>query len=263
MAQNPFVLALHILSPILGIAACLRLWQTGLSHTFRTLIAFLLAHALRSILLFSAVLFPHPKSAYFWIWAVTSPMLWIVSILLALKIHSTALANYKGLQTMGRWAFMVAVPLSVLISGASLMPSLLSPTERFPLVSYVVLAERGVTFSLVIFILVILFFLTWYPIRLSRNTIRHCILCSIYFLCWSVGYLIRNLQGHEVVRAVNVGLLAVTALCYVGWLTLLNARGEASQVTTGREFQPEDEQRLIEQLTAINGSLLRATRNRP
>ena len=55
-------------------------------------------------------------------------------------------------------------------------------------------------------------------------------------------------------------LLVTSALCWLAWLTLLSPKGEAVKVTFRREWKAEDEERLVAQLTAINSSLLRATR---
>ena len=260
MAPNLNLFALHILLPLLGLLAVIRLWKIGLAGRFRTLVAFLLFHALRSGLLFASRLFPHPRTVYGWTWVATEPFLWFLSILLVLRIHSAALEDFKGLQTMGRWAFAIAVLASVLISGLTLVPTSNSATDRYPILFFVVLAERGITFSLVIFILLILFFLSWYPIRLSRNMMRHCVICSVYFLCGTIGFLVRNVKGDEIVWMVNTVLMIITALCWVGWLMLLSPEGEAPRVTTRREFRPEDEQRLVDQLTAINATMLRAVR---
>jgi hypothetical protein len=40
--------------------------------------------------------------------------------------------------------------------------------------------ERGVVFSLVIFLLLILLFLSIYPVSLSRNILVHCVVYTVF-----------------------------------------------------------------------------------
>ena len=92
---------------------------------------------------------------------------------MVLELYSLVLQNYKGLQTVGRWVFLIAMTLAVLISGLSVLPSWGNPNEKVPVIFYFALIGRGIFFSLVLFILLILFFLSWYPISLSRNLVIH------------------------------------------------------------------------------------------
>jgi hypothetical protein len=52
----------------------------------------------------------------------------------------------------------------------------------------------------------------------------------------------------------------ITLLCFSAWSILLSPAGELKKVVFRRQFTAEDERRLVEQLTAINSSLMRATR---
>jgi hypothetical protein len=177
-----------------------------------------------------------------------------------LELYSLVLANYKGLQTVGRWVFLVAVTLAVVISGASVIPTWSNPNEKVMIVFYYALIARGIMFSLVLFILLILFFLSWYPISLSRNLVIHAVVCLVFLISASMAYLVRNVQGAAVNHAVNVAHLVITIICWGAWMVLLTPKGEGTRMVVRREWTPDEEKRLIDQLTAINSSLLRATR---
>jgi hypothetical protein len=191
---------------------------------------------------------------------LTEPLVWLFYVLVVLELYSLALQNYKGLKTVGRWFFFVATTLAVFISGLSVLPSWGNPHEKFPVVLYFILVGRGIFFSLVLFILLILIFLSWYPISLSRNLVTHAAVCTVFLISYSMGYLVRNVQGDTVTRTVNVANLVIRNVCLAGWLFLLTREGEETKMVVRREFTTEDEKHLVDQLTSINSSLLRATR---
>ena len=201
----------------------------------------------------------HPRNAYAWTWVVTEPLMWLFYVLIVLELYSLVLHNYKGLQTVGRWVFLIAITLAVLISAASVLPTWQSKGDKAAMIFYYALIGRGIMFSLVLFILLILFFLSWYPISLSRNLVIHALVCNVYLISHSMGYLVRNVKGTTAAQAVNLAHLTITILCWSAWGLLFTRKGEATKMVVRREWSAEEEKRLVQQLTAINSSLLRAT----
>jgi hypothetical protein len=251
---------IRVLALALGLVAAVRIYRLDFHRKYKFFFIFLSFQAAQSLALLACNFYRAPKRAYGQVWFVTEPVIWVLYILVVLELYSVALINFKGLQTAGRWMLWGALPLAVAISAATMVPTWRSPTERFPLVFYFLLIERGIMFSLVVFILLTLLFLSWYPVPLNRNIIVHCFLCTFLLLSGSMGFLVRNVAGDTVMGGVNIALASVTTLCWLGWLILLSPAGEAGKVTLRRVFDPEDEKRLIAQLTSINSSLLRATR---
>ncbi len=204
---------------------------------------------------------PHRHQAYAKTWVHTEPALWLFYICIVLELYSLVLTNYKGLQTVGRWVFLIAITLAVSISAASVIPTWSNPEETASrLIFYYALISRGIMFSLVLFILLILFFLSWYPISLSRNLVIHAVVCTVFLISASMSYLVRNVQGARVTHAVNVANLVITICCWAAWMLLLTRKGEGTRMIVRREWTPEEEKRLVDQLTAINSSLLKAIR---
>jgi hypothetical protein len=255
------------LSLILRIAVCvmsgvagIRLFRVGLARRYSVLFSFLCFHVARSLALLLCQLLPHPRTAYGLTWFATEPLMWILYILLTLDLYSLVLQDYKGLQTVGRWILFIALPVAILVSGATVLPSWRSPTEKFPVVFYFALVDRGIMFSLLIFILLTLFFLSWYPISLSRNIVVHHVVYMVYLTAHTMAYLVRNVQGDTMNRATGIATLVTTLLCFSAWLFLLSPAGEMKKVVLRHQFTAEEERRLVDQLTAINSTLLRATR---
>jgi hypothetical protein len=261
-SYEKLVQALSLIACGVGSLAAFRLYSQSLHRRYRFLFVFLCFQVVRSFgLLAIGWWWPfRPHNAYAWTWVRTEPFVFLVNILVVLELYFLVLQNYKGLQTVGRWLFLIAMTLAVLISGLSVLPSWGSPTEKVPVVFYLSLIGRGVFFSLVLFILLILFFLSWYPISLSRNLVIHAGVCTVVLISHSMGFLVRNVQGHTVNHAVNVANLLVSILCWAAWMLLLTRQGEATKMVVRREWTAEDEKRLVNQLTAINSSLLRSTR---
>ena len=265
------VIGLSIIACGVGSGAAIRLYCQSLHRRYRILFVFLCFNVLRSfvllvvgtpvILKFLGITawFPRSHQTYAWTWVRTEPLLWAFYILVVLELYSLVLANYKGLQTVGRWVFLIATTLAVAISAASVIPTWKNPNEKVLIIFYYVLIARGIMFSLVLFILLILFFLSWYPISLSRNLVIHAVVCTVFLISVSMGYLVRNVQGAGVNHAVNVANLLVTIGCWAAWMLLLTGKGEGTRMVVRREWTAEEEKRLIDQLTAINSSLLKAT----
>jgi hypothetical protein len=120
--------------------------------------------------------------------------------------------------------------------------------------------ERGVDFSLFIFLIVILLWLTRYPIPLSRNVVVHSVAFSILFLSSTASVLLRTLLGYNSIRYLDTFVLAIGAACIYIWLVFLTRKGEEVQVSLPI-FGPEHEERLLTQLEALNKTLLRVSRD--
>lgn len=243
---------------IVGYAAlCFRLWRDGLDRTYRWFTAYLLFDAARSI---GLKVIPYNTNLYFWVWATSELFLDILYILVVLELVSLILGKFRGIASLGRWAVFAALMLGVFIASVSLSPDLSNPTEQYPLLRYFFVLQRGINSSLVLFLLFMTLFLVWYPVPLSRNLVVYSAIYFVYFLCISLAFLVRNLAGHPVTQLVNLALSATNVACVVAWLALLTRAGEQRAVTVRQRWNAAEQQHLIDQLAAINASLLRTAR---
>lgn len=235
--------------------AALRLYQLDLNRVYRFFFAYLVLTTARSLLLLP---FDLRGNTYGVIYLVTLPILWVFYILIVLELYSLVLQNYSGIYSLGRWTLYGSLFFSVALSVLTLIPTWGNETSR--LLFWSTTATRGVDFSLVIFLLLILVFLSRYPVALNRNIIVHCIVYTVFFLGTSMTILVRNVVGHEVMRQLNTVLEVLSIACYLAWIFLLTRAGESRITMLRHNWSPEDEQRLIEQLNHINATLLRAAR---
>ena len=130
--------------------------------------------------------------------------------------------------------------------------------QRSKIMFYVLATERGIQTGLAIFIILILCFLSLFPVKLSRNVRMHALIFSIFFLSNTFVVLMRSLFGLRMADEVNTILLGITAASVVAWLTLLRVAGEDSGLAPA-PLGPEHESRLLVHLDSLNAALLRSS----
>ena len=193
------------------------------------------------------------------IWLLTSPMVLIFYVLITLELYRLVLENYKGLYSAGRWALYVSLAISVSISALSLLPKIKpGMPQRSKYMVYELATERGVDTSLAIFIILMLCFLSLFPVKLSRNVRVMALVYSVFFLSNVFVLLMRSLFGLKMIGEVNTLLMAVSAASVISWLVLLRPAGEASPQLQVR-VQEGYEGRLLNHLDTLNSALLRTS----
>lgn len=197
---------------------------------------------------------------YFDLYFYSVPFLLLAYILVVIELYSLVLERYRGLYTLGRWAMYGAVLISSTISIVTLLPklgpSLPEPSRRL---MYELAAERGIELALVIFILLIVWFLSKYPVPLSRNVLVHTVIYSVFFLSDALVLLWRTVLGYHVTDTVNAIAGAISAACTIAWAFLLTAHGEEVRAQLP-QLRPGAEERILRQLDALNSTLLKASR---
>jgi hypothetical protein len=192
-------------------------------------------------------------------WTVTTPLFWLLYVLVVFELCGLILEEHRGLYTLGRWAMCLGLAVSVALSLLSLLPHITPATPQSSrIMGYILATERGVDFSLAIFILLILFFLTRYPVPVSRNVAVHSVVFSVFFLSNTLGLLLRSVFGLDINDRVNLFLMGISSACVVAWLVLLNAKGEEVRLIP-LHFGRGDEERILLQLNSLNNTLLRAS----
>jgi len=235
-----------------------RVFIARLHKTFFFLFIYLVVRLVRGVGLYYI---PYRSKFYGPVWAASAPLLWVLQVLIVLEIYSLVLRNYPGIASLGRWMLTGGLVIAIGLSGLSLQADFANPNEGVRRVLYFTAIERGVMTSLAIFLLLNTAFLVWYPVPLSRNVVVHSMVCAVYFLGATMGLLVRNVAGHQVTMAVNVGLSTVDLACLIMWAALLSRAGETETVVLGhRRWRPQQQQRLMDQLATINATLLRTAR---
>ena len=234
----------------------LKLYRTGLYHHYPIFFAFFIFRIPNSIWpLFLDV----SSNLYLHVWVLTEPFEFGFYVLMVVELYKLVLEKYKGLYTLGRWALYVSLAISVTISAISLMPRITpSLPQQSKIIFYVLAAERGIQTGLALFIILILCFLSLFPVKLSRNVRVHALVFSIFFLSGTFMLLMKTLFGMRLWQEVNTILLGISAASVVAWLTLLRKAGEDS-IRAPILFSQEHESRLLAHLDSLNAALLRVS----
>jgi hypothetical protein len=196
------------------------------------------------------------SGAYQKIYVLTEPLYWVLYAWVVLEISALVLEGYEGLATVGRWALIAAFTISLLGSTTTLL--IPHQTMQSTLMSYYYVAERAVYFSLLVFLLAILYILLHYPIALSPNMVSHAVIFSLYFLFNAVMYTVLSVFGKRFLRSVEFGTQVATLLALGAWLALLRPSREERPRPKAGAGLPSREEELITQLSTLNQALLRA-----
>lgn len=234
-----------------------RLHSIGLHRIYRWFFGSISLAVLRS-----AILYPlSPReAAYYRIWAVTEPLMWLSYVLVISELYSLTLRQYSGIRSVGRSFFFVAVATSLVMSALTIFPTMATAPTGSTLVYYYSLMERGVATSLAIFLCLLLIMVTWFALPLSRNLLTHCYVYALYFFTNNVVFLYRHLGGREAAYLSSVSKLAIGLICLSCWFFLLSRAGEGRIASLRLGRSALEERRLLGQLDLLNATLLRTAR---
>jgi hypothetical protein len=258
MTSAPIDLALLYVALFSVILLIIRLAVTRLFKVYPAFFAFLCVCA---VLQGAAIVFGVSDRLYFFTYIILQPVRIFLSGLVVWELFRVIFKNYAGLRSLSEWAMGVAAGialfgfvLSLVGSGAAFKPS--------PSVQMLLRIERGVDMGLVIFVLIMLYFVSRYPIKLPRNNVAHTILYSIWFL-GDAGILLASsfLSRPVAERLVNTGQTLFEIGCYLGWILLLSKEGEHRETQVRKPISAETEKALIIELDSLNQMLERAGRS--
>ncbi len=243
---------------LLAVLVC-RLAQAGLARRYVWFCGLLCVHLTQSLVV--ATLRPNPNMQWYAeFYLLTQPLLWFFYIVTVLELYGGILRDHPGIATLGRRTLMAGLVIAVVVSGLTLQADLQGLSDNSRILVYYGVVERGILFSLVIFLVIMLLFLARYPVPLKRNLAVHAIVYSVFFLTSALALFVMNVTGFEIRRVVSTALLAIADACLVAWLVLLRPAGEEQTVVLRQSLTPQDEVRLLEQLEALNASLSRSLR---
>lgn len=229
-----------------------RLWWTGLNRVYRYFFGYLIIELLQTVALASV---PFYSNLYRDVWVATNGLIVCFYALIVLELYNVVLGDLAGIASTSRRYIKITLGLAILAS------LLLLSFEKAPknMTGQYFIFERAVVSSLVVFVLLITAFLSYYPVPLNRNVVAYFIGYAVYFLTKAAAVFIRNV-GYNWDRQMGTFFLIVYTGCLIFWMVALNRRGETRSLTIGHKWSPQEEERLLAQLKAINASLLRTAR---
>jgi len=233
------------------------LHKTGLYRRYRI---FFFYFIFRISLGICAVALDVKSNVYQYFWVSTVVISWAFYVLVVRELCGLVLERYSGLKTLGRWFMYLATVVSLMLSVLSLLPRLTQATpQRSRILYYIYAIDRGVTLSLAIFLVVMVFLLSRYPVRLPRNVMIHVVLYTIFFLSSSMTMLLKSVFGLKVYTTVDTALMALSGACGFAWFCLLSEKGEEATVSLPN-MNSLREEHLLSQLDSLNQTLLKSAK---
>jgi hypothetical protein len=256
MTGEALVSYLKVVSLLGSMFMVLQLYRTGLYLRYPIFFVYFIFRIPNSIWPFFVGV---SSGVYQRVWVLTEPIEMVFYVLMVVELYRLVLEKYKGLYSLGRWALYLSLAISVSVSAITLLPRIKpSMAQRSKIMFYVLATERGIHTALAIFIILILCFLSFFPVKLSRNVRVHALVFSIFFLSSTFVLLMRSLFGLHLADQVNEVVMGITAATVVAWLTLLRPAGEDSRRSPA-PVGPEYESRLLAHLDSLNAALLRTS----
>lgn len=233
-----------------------RLQTTGLVTQYRWLFWYSIFAALR---MFQGQLFvwfqAYKTNWYFVWWAATEATAWVLFVLMVLELHGKIFRPYPGLSSFSRRLFQVGLAVSIPLSLITLLPELGSQSKNQYIMAVVVL-QRGVMTSLIVFLFVLLGAVLWFRLQLPRNAIVHTIVFFLYFLAKAGITFVFQVFDLQVHRETSTMIQAAAVLCVLAWIFGLRPSGEAvRRPPNSADWSPERSAQLQRQMGTLSSIL--------
>jgi hypothetical protein len=119
--------------------------------------------------------------------------------------------------------------------------------------------ERAIGTALALLILMMAIFLSWFPVPVSRNLILLVFGWGVLLVGRSSILVLRNSMGPETVAIASAGLLGIATVVKLTWAVRLRPSGEETALTVRHVVEPEEAERLVRRLDAMNSALIRSS----
>lgn len=252
MNQLPIEQLLVVLQAVALAALCLRIWWTRLYRVYSYFFVYLLLALLQvAVLLF----FPIRSASYLYVWMASEALVVAFYALVVLETYAIILRDLAGIASAARRYINIVIACAIIAS------LLLVGLEKKPatMPQYFLVCERAIISSLLVFVLLSVAFLAYYPVPLNRNAVSYSAGFAVYLLVKTIALFAANLR-YYLWRQIDIVLLAFSAACLLFWLFALSRAGEVKTVVVGHRWDIQDEKRIVSRLKAINESLLRTAK---
>jgi hypothetical protein len=232
-----------------------KLFRSTLWQKYRYFTFYLIFEALRVPLM---SLIPRQTNAYALTYFGTQPIIWVLFVLIVLELFQLVLRNHVGIASLGRKALSVSLGASAIVSVSTLLLDLQRKTADSAILYNFMLLERLVMMSLLVLVLCLIGFLSYFPVPLTRNVRVHACVFAAFFAVRTTLLFVRTWFGPETLLVLNTAAYSAMIACLLAWFWLLTPEGELAP----KRAKPssDSEARLLAQLDALNETLLRSAR---
>jgi hypothetical protein len=237
----------------LGLAlVAVRLVADKLVRAYPALTAHALIETLISILSLSV---STATINYAWAFVWLSPVRWALWITIVWGLAKSALGPYPSLVTVARYMVGLGGSIALITVLYTLRWDFLHVGPQVKALPAILLIDRTVTMLLAVLILTLCAVLNWFLIPLRRNCVYLCLGFGLIFSTRSGAVLLRNALGPEVTPSLNLGLVAISAMVFLGLALALNRAGEQTKAFVGRRPPPAQLERSVRRLADLAANL--------
>jgi hypothetical protein len=247
------------LQAITAVIAAGRVLRLGLAKQQSSVLAFL---SVTAIGLFVLSFFGLASEYYYWGYYVVQTAIDLSAVFVVRQLFSSAVKDYPGIGTAGRWMIYGAVSVSA-ITSLTLTAALwgTGPNGKGHLF-YMLILHRSLQFSLAIVIVSILLFISHYPIELRRNIYISGYIFSAIFLLDAADTLVATLSPKLFSWKADMAEVVLLSVCFLTWAVLLG-REELVPKTIRFRLHKDDVNKgdeLLRQLESLNRTLSKVGR---
>lgn len=255
-------------SDVLCIVLITRLLTLRLHRVYRVFCLFLVFELAGSLIyIVEKNLPPEQRPDYRITWIGLEISLCVLSLWMVYALLIAILAGLPGILKFSRKLLNVIFASALAFAfwsgwaefGISKALSFITPLGRD--VGETVILYQAICTAALIALLAILLFILWFPVQMPRNLAVFSIGFVIYFAATGASLMTWSLSSRVTEGMSDRVLLVVLSLCYLYWTLFITPRGEERPVRIGHSWHPAQQQVLLDQLTAMNASLLHAAQS--
>jgi hypothetical protein len=253
---NPWEKGVWCLTIALTAAVLVKLYLSGLIGIYKLLFGYLALDFTSSIAgLFISF---HSKAYALYYFSVQTVKITVAAFMLV-EIYSLALERHPALAQFGRSMVGYILAIAAVFPVIGVFRDRSAAGGAHPYIRFFFLFEQTMDATMAIFLILLLIFLAWFPVRMRRNVI-------VYiggFIVWSLSrsavvHLINQwFNNRHLTQISNIAQMCVTLGCLLFWMEGFKREGEARTAVVGHLWNRAEAERLTERLDAINDGLAR------
>ncbi len=207
-------------------------------------------------------LLPRTTRSYVLLYEASNPVEWIAATWCVAHLLGKAFAGYPGIKSISRWATwgasVVAISLALALANYFWQGAVQGRNSLL----YFEAADRSVLLGLALVVILTMFFLSRYPLRLQANTWTSLIAFSALILSLAAARLVDSVAPVMAVLPVDIAQLVFEFACCLAWAWAFRREEEQppARVIFGHSGGHMGEAELLRQLEAMNGILRRVGR---
>jgi hypothetical protein len=256
----PLETALHYVNIFASVVLVTRLWASRLGALYRSFLLLMCYEAIFGFLEI-CIRLEWLRVDYRSLWLFLEPIHWILYVAVCYSLMQRLLADHPGIYSVSKkvliGCFAVAGLVSILSGRIEYGASGLADLP----VNLGLIIDRAVCTGALLVLLLTLSYLLWFPVEVARNVAFLSAGLAIYFASETALLLERNIWSPNSLRLVSTVLILISTACVVIWISFLNSAGEQRTVRPGHSWNPNDRQKLLTQLDALNSVLVRNHRH--